>query len=46
MPGSGVKSVNIKEFIAVGANEIHGSFSKNHKTQINILENAIAATKK
>lgn len=29
MPGSGVKSVNIKEFIAVGANEIHGSFSNN-----------------
>ena len=29
MPGSGVKSVNIKEFIAIGTNEIHGSFSNN-----------------
>ncbi len=46
MPGSGVKSVNIKDFIAIGANEIHGSFSKNYKTQLNILENAIAMTKK
>jgi len=46
MPGSGVKSVNIKDFIAIGANEIHGSFSKNHKTQLNILKNAIAMTKK
>ncbi len=46
MPGSGVKSANIKEFISIGSNEIHGSFSKNHKTQINILENVVAATKK
>jgi len=46
MPGSGVKSVNIKDFIAIGANEIHGSFSKNYKTQLNILKNAIAMTKK
>jgi len=38
MPGSGVKSINIKEFIAIGANEIHGSFSKNNKTQIEVLE--------
>ena len=46
MPGSGVKSANIKEFISIGSNEIHGSFSKNYKTQINILENVVAATKK
>ena len=41
MPGSGVKSVNIKEFIAIGANEIHGSFSKNQKTQIDVLEKIV-----
>ena len=29
MPGSGVKSHNIKEFTAIGTNEIHGSFSNN-----------------
>ncbi|MBC8300002.1 MAG: copper homeostasis protein CutC [Pelagibacterales bacterium] len=29
MPGSEVRSVNIKEFIAIGTNEIHGSFSNN-----------------
>ena len=46
MPGSGVKSDNINNFKAIGANEIHGSFSKNNKTQIAILENAIAITKK
>ena len=46
IPGSGVKSVNIKEFIAIGANEIHGSFSKNYKTQIDILENVISIIKK
>ena len=46
MPGSGVKSDHINNFKAIGINEIHGSFSKNNKTQIAILENAIAITKK
>ncbi len=46
MPGSGVKSDHINNFKAIGTNEIHGSFSKNNKTQIAILENAIAMTKK
>ena len=46
MPGSGVRSINIKEFIAIGANEIHGSFSKNQKTQIAILENVVSMIKR
>jgi len=46
MPGSGVKSDNIKEFIAIGANEIHGSFSKNQKTQIKVLEKISYVIKK
>ena len=46
MPGSGVKSDNINNFKAIGANEIHGSFSKNGKTQINILENVVSIIKK
>jgi copper homeostasis protein len=46
MPGSGVKSDNINNFKAIGANEIHGSFSKNQKTQIAILENVVSMIKK
>ena len=46
MPGSGVKSDNINNFKAIGANEIHGSFSKNQKTQITILENVVSMIKK
>ena len=41
MPGSGVKSDNINNFKAIGANEIHGSFSKNGKTQIDVLEKIV-----
>jgi len=42
MPGSGVKSDHINNFKAIGTNEIHGSFSKNNKTQIAILENLVS----
>lgn len=41
MPGSGVKSDNINNFKAIGTNEIHGSFSKNGKTQIDMLEKIV-----
>jgi|TARA_B100000470_G_scaffold126082_1_gene97471 copper homeostasis protein len=41
MPGSGVKSDNINNFKAIGTNEIHGSFSKNGKTQIDVLEKIV-----
>ena len=41
MPGSGVKSDNINNFKTIGTNEIHGSFSKNGKTQIDVLEKIV-----